>query len=381
MCIAIFKPGHAPAIPYERFMTCATNNPDGMGFMWVENGQIRMLKSVPHCPTKQYMSFRDDVMAFYKDYARVEATGVNIVLHFRIMTHGKICLANTHPFFVNDEQTLAYVHNGMLDVPSTDEKSDSRVFGQRFLRYLNPAALNDLVALKLLDEIVSPSKIILMDNQSQVTIINASAGTWKEGSWYSNSSFYSYKYSAYGYSGWEADWESSTTSGASCSTSSSSARTSSATTTTASARKTALDENYATPFDDYVLVLDDLVVCENCVEERTQYAEGSPLLRNIAEVADPGEEVQCAICGIVIGTRPMFDADEVAQMEDEEWRSQLTKLDNYVEEQRSRELQAAIGARTQLTLVKHDNTEKAASGDAEDYGDNAQPYAEMEVTV
>lgn len=183
MCIAISKP-QGFTLTDETLQECWTRNPDGAGFMYVENKQLQIIKGL--------MTFEAFKLA-YEPHREAAC-----VLHFRIKTHGKTNEENTHPFLI--DKGLGMVHNGILstvDTTSDQTMSDTYHFTQthlhRFRRdnkrfYLNP------VYKTILESFIGYSKLIFMDNQGNVEIFNESKGVWDSGCWFSNTSYKTYEY-------------------------------------------------------------------------------------------------------------------------------------------------------------------------------------------
>jgi hypothetical protein len=113
MCIICVKPKNK-AIPTVEYLTaCFKNNPDGAGFMYPQNGKIRVLKG--------FMTLESLLNALNEI---PDSKKIPIVIHFRYGTHGSKSAANTHPFPIsgsfNDLKLLdteverAIVHNGIM---------------------------------------------------------------------------------------------------------------------------------------------------------------------------------------------------------------------------------------------------------------------------
>src|SRR3990172_4138376 len=178
MCIAIYKPENQ-ILSDETLKNCWDNNPDGAGFMYVENDILHVKKG--------YLNYEE----FYNAYKEKEQT--TVVLHFRIGTHGEINKEMTHPFNVTNE--LAFVHNGIISGVSTSkEYSDTWHFIEEILK---PILIrhNSIIKLKafqkLINDFIGWSKLIFMDNKGQCLIFNSEKGEEdkKTGIWYSNNSY------------------------------------------------------------------------------------------------------------------------------------------------------------------------------------------------
>lgn len=176
MCIAIMvKKGLT--LKENALKLCWDNNPDGAGFAWPEDGKVKVFKEVK------------DFDKFYTEYKKVKETyNGNMLLHFRIATHGEVCEENCHPFLVNDK--LAFIHNGIISNVVKDKKeSDTILFNKKVLQTL-PVGFHKNAALKtLMEEYVGRSKLVFLDADGEFSIVNESLGTWDSECWFSNDSY------------------------------------------------------------------------------------------------------------------------------------------------------------------------------------------------
>lgn len=178
MCIAIYKPADKN-LSKELLQQCWDSNSDGAGFMYNHNGKLKIKKG--------FMTFNK----FYASFNNLQHK--TTVLHFRIKTHGKANEENTHPFFIAN--TLGFVHNGIInkvDTSSNKDMSDTWHFNEQFLKglyKLHPEFIDNEAIQELIKEYVSYSKLIFMDNQDNVWIMNEEKGEWDDGVWYSNTSY------------------------------------------------------------------------------------------------------------------------------------------------------------------------------------------------
>ncbi len=203
MCIAIVNPAKAKALTDDRIRTCFRNNDDGMGLMYAHNGEIFVSK------------YLNDVDAFIKRYRDARKLGIDVILHFRIATHGAADLSNCHPFLLN-QQGLGFCHNGMLSDYGSNITSDSRDFGELVLKRLDGAGEGWLyrdTMLNQLEEIIGPfNKIVLLDKAGHWAILNVHMGEWDKKSWYSNDT-YKDRWAWAGYNGqqnYSTKWNSQT---------------------------------------------------------------------------------------------------------------------------------------------------------------------------
>jgi hypothetical protein len=179
MCIAIYKP-EGKIIPYETLKECYDSNPDGAGFMYSEDKQLRIQKG--------FFTLKE----FYAEY--VKHQDKKAVLHFRIKTHGKIDTTNCHPFAINN--ALGFVHNGIINGFGDANHSDTIGFNHGVLQPLvnkwgNLSIFQDPVK-DLIESRIGYSKLIFLDRHGNHNILNESKGVWDDGVWYSNTSYKPY---------------------------------------------------------------------------------------------------------------------------------------------------------------------------------------------
>lgn len=201
MCIAIYKPAGTKHLNKKMLRQCSWNNPDGMGVMWASRGTIQMYKTL------------DDFEKFYSVVNSLQMLNLPMVLHFRFTTHGGTNMANCHPFYVpNTNGELAMCHNGVISgLPDAKLKSDTRFFAD-VLSGLKDGWMYDITMISMLEEFLGRgNKVVYMDKDGEVGILNEKSGTWDEGVWYSNDGYkrdrWSYKGNTYSGWGWESNWD------------------------------------------------------------------------------------------------------------------------------------------------------------------------------
>lgn len=200
MCVIAVYPRNVK-FNYGELKHCFTNNPDGAGVMWQENGHVHIRKGF----MKQKALFR---------FLRTLPDDVDRVIHFRIATSGKISVACCHPFpVVNDYKKMmnadivtpvAYAHNGILTeyTPKKGIKSpysDTMVFGKEVLDHLTKMniSLFDPVIDDMIEATINGDRMVIMNSNEFVTMgrfLKSSSGAI-----YSNAS-YSYNKHSYVYS-------------------------------------------------------------------------------------------------------------------------------------------------------------------------------------
>ncbi len=88
MCIIIVNPAQGKRLTYEKLKVCQESNPDGMGISYSTGDQLIVEKSLT------------SLKFIWKAYKRARRIQADVVLHFRLATHGENTLDNSHPFFV-----------------------------------------------------------------------------------------------------------------------------------------------------------------------------------------------------------------------------------------------------------------------------------------
>jgi predicted glutamine amidotransferase len=195
MCLLILaKSGSTPS--KKSLRRAGDANPDGFGFAIVGNNKIHTFKS---------MDLEDTIGNFYDMRDRFPKG--NAIFHLRITTHGVTNIENCHPFQVNEDLVMG--HNGMLPIKEENGKSDTHLFATEWLPQFDMADLLDTPhGVAELSKFASGSKLAFLNTGSQLAkpfyIINEHLGHWKDGVWYSNSSYKetqwypSYSYGSYG---------------------------------------------------------------------------------------------------------------------------------------------------------------------------------------
>jgi hypothetical protein len=179
MCIAVYQP-KGEKLSKEKFYACFDRNPDGFGLMFAKGGKIHICKMLDSA---------EKAYAVYSRLHKREARGKNMVLHFRIATHGSVNKKNCHPFRINAR--LALVHNGIISAVDTrkyQDMSDTRVFAKEILAKLPPFFEWDEPIMRLIEEFIGHSKLIIMDSKGVAHIVNERMGEWVDGMWFSNNS-------------------------------------------------------------------------------------------------------------------------------------------------------------------------------------------------
>jgi predicted glutamine amidotransferase len=186
MCIAIYNNNNE--IPFEIIQNCFNGNPDGAGLMFAHKKQVHAFKTF-------------DLHSFYKAYLEAldKADKGQIVLHFRIGTQGKLSTHNIHPF-LNWKNKIGFVHNGILRnftgqqyrTRNNAPFSDTYHFNEQIVSKIPQTFMSSVKQRKGLENYISANgynKMIFLDYQARVAILNEYLGEWHEENWYSNDSY------------------------------------------------------------------------------------------------------------------------------------------------------------------------------------------------
>lgn len=199
MCIIVYKPSNTTYPTWNTLKECFNNNPNGAGFMYINNGKVEGHKG--------FMDFG----SFKKAIKKVKATGYNgaLVMHFRITTHGGTKPENTHPFPLTTRDAklrdlhwksdVGIAHNGTIPLTySAKDMSDTMEFIRDYATRLihNSVYYRDPFTCNMLEELAN-SRLCILSDDGHVELLGTG---WNEhdGCWYSNTSWkpYVYKYSS-----------------------------------------------------------------------------------------------------------------------------------------------------------------------------------------
>ena len=182
MCIIIVKQAGVE-LKEEWMDNSAKNNPHGFGLSFVNEHT----KELEVHKTLEYEAFK----LIYEE-ALQENPNADFVLHFRKNTCGETTEDNCHPFQVADG--LVLYHNGTikpLDHKNKDEKrSDTRIFAEEIAAYLPYQWERNAAIHELIEHYIGESKLVTMDAEGHIEIINEEKGSWEEGLWVSNWSYF-----------------------------------------------------------------------------------------------------------------------------------------------------------------------------------------------
>lgn len=187
MCLIIANIDGRP-IPDEFIKSAFRSNDDGFGVMWANpQGELKIIRNVYKEPEKII-----SVLGF------LSGRKLPYVAHFRMATHGPVIKENCHPFRVSDTHGgIGMVHNGCFsgnDFYSHYSKSDTAVMADKIAEHLANGhfSTRDLFTeespefTKRYYSAFGWSRIVFMNGDGDINILNETSGAWINGVWYSN---------------------------------------------------------------------------------------------------------------------------------------------------------------------------------------------------
>ena len=170
MCIIAIKPKGMKMFDDQTITTMFINNPDGAGYMYYDK------KRKIVCIKKGFFSCK----ALLADLKTHKLDDVNVVLHFRISTSGKIDALNCHPYPIYGKNAddctanLAMAHNGILTAfnpPKDSPINDTQTFINEVLNNLKPDFLKDADKLMLIKNLIGTNRLAFLDDTGEITTI------------------------------------------------------------------------------------------------------------------------------------------------------------------------------------------------------------------
>ena len=180
MCIIIVA-NKNKKIPNEHIKLANELNCEGFGMSASVNNKLFVYKSIS--------INSDDIIKLYNSIRQV-AIG-DIVLHFRLATHGDISDKLCHPFHVNKD--LVMFHNGVIrDSVSgynghNKNESDTKAFVNNVLKNFKKGFQNNKTVMNMISETVEEyNKLCFLDSTGQTTYTSSSKWVEYNGILYSN---------------------------------------------------------------------------------------------------------------------------------------------------------------------------------------------------
>lgn len=202
MCIIVAKNKITPLPKEEYLKNCFTNNPDGAGFMYVNNNEVVI--------DKGYMTYKSFIKRYKKlcrKYNNFE--NKSLVMHFRIGTAGANSKENTHPYPVTYDKnilhktyyrtSLGVAHNGIIhdyNPPTgTHDVNDTQNFIMKYIYPIYkhyPKFYKNQYVMAGIEEITN-SKFAFLDKCDNIYLVGKFE-TDDSGVKYSNSNYLPYDY-------------------------------------------------------------------------------------------------------------------------------------------------------------------------------------------
>lgn len=148
MCVLIYKPKGKILPTYDTLKLCYDANFDGCGFATL-NGVI--YKS---------LNFND----FYNQLITFTNINDDIMIHFRLATHGSVKQTNCHPFF---DKRFIFAHNGILPIASKNDKTDSELYFKQLLPLLYEQGLKGQIVKNYINSTIGFSKFCIFDTEKK----------------------------------------------------------------------------------------------------------------------------------------------------------------------------------------------------------------------
>ena len=184
MCIIIVA-NKNKKIPNEHIELANELNHDGFGISASVNNKLFVYKSIS--------MNSDDIIKLYNSIRQV-ATG-DIVLHFRLATHGDISDKLCHPFYVNKD--LVMFHNGIIcdSISGYNEhsknESDTKAFVNNVLKNFKKGFQNNETIMNMISKTVEEyNRLCFLDNTGKTTYTSSDKWIEYKGILYSNSGIF-----------------------------------------------------------------------------------------------------------------------------------------------------------------------------------------------
>lgn len=112
MCVIICVPKGVALPPIEELKAAYMRNHDGCGFV----------SESDHYKSLHFSTFIRRLMK--------RNINENVIIHFRLATHGSVSVKNCHPFY---KAKYWFAHNGVLPINSENDKTDSQICFERYI--------------------------------------------------------------------------------------------------------------------------------------------------------------------------------------------------------------------------------------------------------
>jgi len=182
----MYKPKEEKIFPWNIIEEQFATNKDGAGFFFKLNKETKVIKGL--------MTLKE-IKKIYKAILRIKNYELmEIILHLRYSTHGKIIPSQTHPFpitegedfynlnFLSTDKGYNFLfHNGVINIPLYEGLNDTQSLVLRYLTNNNIERTIELISN------LNPSRFILANNKN-ITLYGKFVEN--EGCYYSRDIFY-----------------------------------------------------------------------------------------------------------------------------------------------------------------------------------------------
>lgn len=174
MCWLVFCPKDK-TIPLDYMDRAQKINKDGYGISWCYNNQVQVFK------TLDYIEFKEKLATL---------TSFDRIVHFRLASVGTVDINNVHPFNI---PTGVMFHNGTISTLRTTSTcavsgcsdSDTSMLA-KMISECKYSHLSDIQPLVQHIIGTTVNKLLFMEHDGTVTIMNKNLGNEEDGIWYSN---------------------------------------------------------------------------------------------------------------------------------------------------------------------------------------------------
>lgn len=160
MCIIIHR-AYGSNVPNDVLEHNRKKNPDGFGLAWRDNnGSLHYRKYAPTA----YSDFHAALKAVDRD------PKIEYVAHYRFATHGPACERLSHPFPYEDEDgnEVLVFHNGIINIQTPAEESDTSHFVNRVLASLPSGWWRNPAMRFLVENAIGGSRLLVMTKDETV---------------------------------------------------------------------------------------------------------------------------------------------------------------------------------------------------------------------
>lgn len=173
MCVAIYIPAGA-TVAENILRGVFKRNDDGVGVAWSDGQKLDIWR------TMNDINGVVTLVQNLRDYPTL--------VHFRYATHGTVTMDNVHPFWLDERRRAVVAHNGVIQIGTANDESDTRAFVRHVLGQMRDGWWNNPVTMTQIEKLLNGSRIIIMEDDGRAHILNKHAGDVSADKvWFSNS--------------------------------------------------------------------------------------------------------------------------------------------------------------------------------------------------